>query len=180
MFTSKSNKNQKLIHLVKAAMIAAIYSLLSLLLARFSFGGDQIRLAEALTILPVFDVSAIAGLTIGCVLTNIQGTLAGLDMAIDIFVGSFTTFISAYLTYKWRKRRMFGLPLLSVLPPVILNALVVGIEITLQELGWHWNWAVAAKNIFRVGVGQFVACVLIGLPLCKLLGSTVFKKEIVS
>jgi hypothetical protein len=72
---------------------------------------------------------------------------------------------------------MFGLPVLSSLPPVILNATVVGVEITLQELGLHWNWAVAMKNIFRVGLGQFVACILIGLPLYKLLSVTLFREQ---
>ena len=67
------NQNSKVLFLAQAAMIAAIYVVLTVLGASLAFGEVQIRFAEALTILPVFTPAAIPGLFIGCLLGNILG-----------------------------------------------------------------------------------------------------------
>ena len=66
-------KNKKVLFLVQAAMIAAIYVVLTLIFQPFSFGEIQVRIAEALTILPVFTPAAIPGLFVGCLIGNILG-----------------------------------------------------------------------------------------------------------
>lgn len=66
-------KNKNLSFMTQAAMIAAIYVVLTYIFAPFSFGEVQVRISEALTILPIFTPAAIPGLFVGCLIGNILG-----------------------------------------------------------------------------------------------------------
>ena len=105
-------------YLVKAAVIAAVYIALTLLLMPISYGFMQIRIAEALTVLPAITHAAIPGLFIGCLVSNILGPYGLVDMVF----GSIATLLAAFATYKLRKRT-----LLVPLPPVIANGLIIGL-----------------------------------------------------
>ena len=83
-------KNKKVLFLTQAAMIAAIYVVLTIVFQPFSFGQIQVRIAEALTILPVFTPTAIPGLYVGCMIGNILGG----SILPDIIWGSFATLIT--------------------------------------------------------------------------------------
>lgn len=100
--------------MVVAAMIAAVYCAVSLLLLPLSFGAVQVRVSEALTLLPVLSPDAIAGVTLGCALTNALGSSMGL---VDVAVGTSATLIAALMSWALRKTRVFGLPVASSLPP---------------------------------------------------------------
>ncbi len=148
--------------LVQSAIIAAIYATLTVAFAPFSYGLMQVRISEALTILPFFTPAAIPGLFVGVILSNIVG---GYGM-LDIVLGSLATLSAAYLTYKVKK------DYLAPLPPVIINAIVIGAMLAyilnvpvLVAMGW-------------VGLGQLIACYAIGYPLLKYLKkykNTLFK-----
>ena len=86
-------KNQKVTFMTQAAMIAAIYVVLTYVFAPFSFGEVQVRIAEALTILPLFTPAAIPGLFVGCLIGNILGGA----VLPDILCGSLATLIGAFL-----------------------------------------------------------------------------------
>ena len=86
--------------MTQAAMIAAIYVVLTYVFAPFSFGEVQIRIAEALTILPVFTPAAIPGLFVGCIVGNILGGA----ILPDIIFGSIATLIGAFFTYQLRNK----------------------------------------------------------------------------
>ena len=88
-------KNKNITFMTQAAMIAAIYVVLTYVFAPFSFGEVQIRIAEALTILPAFTPAAIPGLFVGCFIGN---TLGGAILP-DIICGSLATLIGACFTY---------------------------------------------------------------------------------
>ena len=75
--------------IIKATIIASIYAALTILLMPISYGPIQVRVAEALTVLPYFTSAAIPGLFIGCLVSNIAGGLGWMD----IIFGSFTTLI---------------------------------------------------------------------------------------
>ena len=64
-------KNKSTLFLVQAALIAAVYVVLTLVFAPFSYGEIQVRISEALTILPFFTPAAIPGLFVGCILANL-------------------------------------------------------------------------------------------------------------
>lgn len=151
------NKTRFIAH---SAIIAAAYAVLTLLIAPLSYGTVQIRFSEALTILPAFTPAAIPGLFLGCLIANIYtGSL------IDIIFGSLTTLLAAYFSYKLKKRQW-----LVPLPPVALNALIVGYYLTVQYGGVRW------LNMLSVGAGQIAACYII--PSFALIKYEEIKKKI--
>ena len=77
-------KSNKVTFLTQAAVIAAIYVVLTIIFAPFSFGEVQVRISEALTILPFFTPAAIPGLFVGCIIANLLGGA----IPVDIIFGS--------------------------------------------------------------------------------------------
>jgi len=98
--------------LIQAAVIAAIYATLTIVLMPFSYGPMQVRVSEALTILPFFTPAAIPGLFIGCVVSNMVGPYGMLDI---VFGSTCNLACSSWIYYLRSK------PLLVPLPPVIAN-----------------------------------------------------------
>lgn len=169
-------KTTSLRFLTVAALIAAMYAALTLALPFMTFGPVQCRIAEALTILPVLTPAAVPGLLVGCLLSNSVGLAMGANVAgaLDILLGTLATAVAALLTRLLRKKRVRGLPLLSTLPPVILNAVIVGGELTLVTVGRTPSLLVI--NMLLVGAGQLVACTGGGLLLFKM-ADRVWKKR---
>lgn len=147
-------------YITRAAIIAAIYCALNIAVAitplgYLSYGPVQIRVSEAMTVLPAIIPAAIPGLFIGCLLSNIIGVAFGLGGGmLDVIFGSLATLVAAFLSYKLRDKKY-----LVPLPPVIINALVVG-SILSYVLNWPLGYAILA-----VGAGQAIACYVLGLPL---------------
>ena len=100
-------RNQRITFMTQAAMIAAVYVVLTYVFAPFSFGEVQVRLAEALTILPLFTPAAVPGLFIGCLIGNILGGA----ILPDILCGSLATLIGAVFTYLLRDKSPFIAPI---------------------------------------------------------------------
>ncbi len=160
--------------LAEAGMIAAIYTVATVALSPISFGNVQFRISEALTVLPVFTSAAVPGLTIGCVLANAIGVGMGANVAgwLDVLFGSLATLIAALLTRALRDVQFKGIPLLSLLPPVILNALIVGGELAVVYSLPYWLCAL------EVGAGELGACVVLGIPLIVAMRKTkIFDKK---
>ena len=142
--------------IVTAAIIAALYTALVLLLLPFSFSYVQVRVAEALSILPLFTFAAVPGLFVGCLLANILGGA----LFLDVLLGSLTTGLAALLTYLLRKNTTIAL-----FPPVLLNAVVIGPLL-------HYVYQVPVPLYLcciYVGIGQAISCYGLGLPLQKAL-----------
>ena len=91
-------KNKKLVFICQAAVIAALYVVLTYVFSAFASGVIQVRVSEALTVLPAFTPAAIPGLVIGCLLSN---TLTGCVL-LDIIFGSVATLIGALGSYALR------------------------------------------------------------------------------
>ena len=100
------------------AVIAAAYAALCLLLAPISYQGVQIRLSEALTILPFIAPYTVGGLFVGCLLANLLNPL-GINV-LDVVFGSLATLLAGLLTARCKSRW------LAPLPPVLVNAVIVG------------------------------------------------------
>ncbi len=146
----KDNRNKTRM-LTRAAIIAAIYCVLTAVLPMLSYGTVQIRFAEILTVLPCYTFAAVPGLFVGCALANLIGLATGVTGLLDIFIGSFATLISAFLTYKLKKNR-----LIALLPPVIINALFVGLELTfVSDIPFY-------INALSIAAGEAIACYLLG------------------
>ena len=142
--------------IVMSAVIAAIYAALTMSLYVISYGPVQLRISEALTILPMFTSAAIPGLTIGCIIANVIGGYG----IIDVIFGSVATLLAALCTRIFRKNTF-----LSLFSPVFFNSLIVGpmLYFLAPENG------ALLLNVFTVGLGEFLACFLVGYPLMRLL-----------
>jgi len=147
--------------ITKISLIAAIYAALTIGLAPLSYNFVQLRVSEALTILPFIMPQSILGLFIGCAIANIYSGLG----IYDIVFGSLATLVAGYLTRKMPSKW------LAPLPPVIINALVIG---------FMWSYFGDMPFYLTAGyvaLGQIGACYLLGLPLLHLLEkSELFKK----
>ena len=154
------NKN-RVKKLTVAAVIAALYAAFTYLAATFgiAYGPIQFRFSEALTVLPIFTPAAIPGLTIGCLVSNIASF-----NPIDMLFGTAATLIAAILTRVCRRYTLFKAPLLSLLPPVLMNALLVGLEISIFYLD-GFTLGGFAISFLEVGLGQLLVCYGLGLPL---------------
>lgn len=152
--------------LARTAMIAALYTAISLFLAPLSFGPFQVRISEALVLLPIISPGSIVGLTVGCILTNAVGFFMGVNLIgwVDILFGSAATLMAALCTYAFRHIRFRGIPVLSAIPPVLFNAVIIGAELTFVFAG-TFQPAVFISQALSVGIGQLVSCVGLGLPL---------------
>lgn len=134
--------------------IAALYVVLTLVAQAFGLasGAIQVRLSEALTILPCFTAAAVPGLTVGCVLANL---ITGCAMW-DVVFGSLATLLGAVGTWLLRKK-----PMIAWIPPVVSNAVIV--PIVLQKVyGVPDAWWYL---VLTVGAGEIIACGVLGMLL---------------
>ena len=160
--------------LVRCAVIAAVYVVLCLALAPFSYGAVQVRIAEALCLLPVFGAEYIVGVTLGCFLANLLGSTV-----IDVVFGTLATLLACLVTYKLRDVRVKGLAIPASLPPVVFNMLIVGaFEITFFFSDTAPTAALAAFNAVAVGIGEIISCTVVGVALIKLVESNEGLKRI--
>lgn len=147
-------------HLVVAALIAGLYAALCLAFAPLSYGAVQVRIAEALTLLPFLLPEAVGGLFVGCLIANFFGGLG----LIDVIFGSLATLLAAFLTRRMPNK------FLAAVPPVIVNGLIVGGYLSiLLDLPF-------LPTILYVGCGQAVACFGLGVPLIHLLQRRLARK----
>jgi uncharacterized membrane protein len=154
------------------AMIGALYTALSLALAPYSFGPVQVRIAEAMTLLPLLSPLAIGGLTLGCAVTNLIGAATGLNILgyYDVVWGTLATFSAALITYHFRTITIKKIPVLSVMAPIVLNALIIGAELTVAF--GPPSWIGFGFYALSVGAGQAISVIVLGLPLLKAVEST--------
>jgi len=158
------NKNVK--YLTHGAMIAAIYVVLTLFISAFNLasGNIQVRISEALCILPAFTPAAIPGLFVGCLIANL---ITGASI-FDIIFGSIATLIGAIGTYVLRNHKF-----LCTLPPVISNAIIIPI-ILRYAYGYTFFYRDLDFSIpffaLTVGIGEIISVCILGTLLIKLLG----------
>lgn len=136
-----------------AAVIAAVYAALTLFLPIPQYGGIQLRVAEAMTVLPFFFPAAIPGLAVGCFLANLFGS----PIVLDWVFGTMATLLAALWTsrvkHKW----------LAPVPPILCNATIVGAEIAYFEtMSGNAFWPAYALNALTVGLGEAVSCCVLG------------------
>ena len=136
-----------------AAVLAAVYAVLTVTLPIPQYGAVQFRLAEALCVLPFFFPAATPGLVVGCVIANLFSPFA----LWDVPFGSAATLLACLWTMRLRDRW------LAPLPAVGCNGVIVGAEIALAEVGLGTAfWPVFGFNALTVGVGEAVVCCVLG------------------
>ena len=190
-------RNKKVLFLTQAAVIAAIYVVLTIFISAFNLasGAIQVRISEALTILPFFTPAAIPGLFVGCVISNtitgaavwdIPGLAIGCLLSnlltgaavYDVVFGSLATLLGAVGTYLLRKHKF-----LCTLPPVIANMVIIPFVLRYgyglaMEVGGH-DLAIPFYML-TVGAGEVICCCILGSILLNALAkmrNVIFKNE---
>ena len=138
--------------MTQAALIAALYVVLTYLANLFGLasGAIQIRFSEALTVLPLFTVAAIPGLTLGCLLANL---LTG-AVWLDVLVGPLATAIGALGAYALRRYKW-----LAPIPTVLANALTVPFVLA---YGYGVEQAIPFMML-TVGAGEIISAYALGM-----------------
>ena len=144
--------------MTQAALIAALYVVLTYIAAGFDLasGAIQVRFSEALTVLPFFTPAAIPGLTIGCVISNI---VTGCALP-DIIFGSLATFLGAIGSYALRRNRY-----LCSVPPIVSNALIIPFVLS---FAYHIPGGIP-YFMLTVGAGEVISCLILGQILLSAL-----------
>ena len=147
-------KNKKAYFITQAAVIAALYVVLTLFINAFDLasGAIQVRISEALTILPYFTPAAVPGLFIGCLLSNFMTGAA----IWDIIFGSLATLIGAIGTYLLRKWKWC-----APLPPILSNTIIIPFVLT-------YAYGIPGGIPFfmlTVGAGEVLSCGVLGMIL---------------
>lgn len=175
-------KNKSTIYIVQAAVIAALYAVLTILQNTLLPGSAsmavQFRVSEILTILAVFTPAAIPGLTVGCIIANIS-SLSALG-PYDMIFGSLASLIAALLMYLFRNVRWFTLPVLSALMPALINGIIVGFEIEFffVEGGFHFADFLLQGGL--VALGELGVLIVLGLPFAKIIEKQRLDKKLLS
>ena len=147
-------KRKSYLPITQAALIAALYVVLTLISNSFGLSSReiQLRLSEALTILPFFTSAAIPGLFVGCILANLLTACA----IWDIIFGSIATLLGAIFTHLLRKHKF-----LAPIPPIIANTLIVPFVISFV---YGSEYSIPFLMI-TVGIGEILSCGVLGLIL---------------
>ncbi len=156
-------KRTRLYRLTMSAMIAALYVVLTVFVGAFDLasGAVQLRLSEALCVLPCFTSAAIPGLFVGCLLANllVGGTIW------DIVFGSLATLLAASVTYLLRRHRF-----LSLLSPVVFNACILPPVLLYGTMAAETiTWEMLAFYAVSIAGGEALSCLLCGTLLARFL-----------
>lgn len=147
-------KQKKAYFITQAAVIAALYVVLTLFINAFNLanGAIQVRISEALTILPYFTPAAIPGLFVGCLLSNF---LTGAAIW-DIVFGSLATLLGAICTYLLRKQKWC-----APIPPILANTIIIPFVLT-------YAYGLPGGIPFfmlTIGAGEILSCGILGMIL---------------
>jgi len=152
--------------LTLAAVTAALYAALTMALPAFS--PIQLRVSEALTVLPFLIPVTAPGLTAGCLVANLLSPYG----LVDVVCGTAATGLAAFLTARMPNNW------LAPLPPVICNSIIVGGMLAWYEVGYGSGfWPVFALNGLTVALGELGACCVLGGLLLRILSRIPYFKE---
>lgn len=151
-------KNKKAYFITQAAVIAAIYVVLTIAINAFDLanGAIQVRISEALTILPFFTPAAVPGLFIGCLLSNF---ITGAPIW-DVIFGSLATLLGALGTYALRKWKWC-----APIPPILANVLIIPL---ILQYAYGLPGGIPFFML-TIGIGEIISCGILGMLLLFLL-----------
>lgn len=152
-------KLKKTKFITQGAVIAAMYTVLTAVSASVGLasGAVQIRLSEALTALPYFTPSAIPGLFVGCIVSNLVTGSA----VWDIVFGSLATLIGAVITYLLRRKSKW----LAPLGPIAANTLIIPFVLSAV----YQVKETMAFLFVSIGAGEIISCGVFGIMLINVL-----------
>ena len=161
--------------LVAAAVIGALYAVLTMALSPISYGPLQFRVSEVLCILPYFMPFTAWGLFFGCVIANLVSA-AGI---LDVVFGSLATLCACLCMAKLGEKNSGINRIFACLMPVLWNGIIVGAVLTAAVAGLNPLREFGAFLIYggQVALGELGVMFVIGLPLMSYLPRQKFFKE---
>lgn len=162
------NRN-KIIRITLAGVVAALYTVLTVALPQLSYGPIQIRFAEALCMLPLIFPETIAGVTLGCLISNLLSPFGAADIIFGTLATLIATLIVSRMKNKW----------LAPIPIVLSNGIIVGGLIAWYETGFTQAFLPAfVYNCGTVALGEAVVCWTLGVLLVKVMPGIMNKARI--
>ena len=153
--------------IVYAAAVAALYAGLTMALAPISYGAVQVRVSEALCILPFFFPWASWGLFVGCIIANLLSSLG----ILDVVFGSLATLIASLIIAALGKKGGTWAKIIAVPVPVIVNGIVIGGVISASAVEGNFFAGMISSGL-TVAAGEAAVMLVLGLPLLFLLPGT--------
>ena len=151
-----NKKKPATLELTQGAIIAALYVALVLIFQPISYGEIQLRVAEALTILPLFTSAAVPGLFIGCILANLLGG----GVILDVLLGSLATLLGAFFGRLLRFNRW-----LVPIPAILANALIIPFVL---KYGYGLDLPIVLEMVY-IFIGEVGGCYILGELLATVL-----------
>lgn len=169
--TSREQNKRTIRFIVINGLLAGLYVVFTLPFANIAYGSIQFRLAEVLTVFPIFSAATIPGVTLGCFIANlINPNNLG---PVDIIGGTLATLLAGWLSYLIGKKNK---PL-GIIPPIVANGVIVGayLPFLLVEPGSTVTGQAIGISMLSVAGSEAVLLVVLGLPLIAIIAKTKIK-----
>ncbi len=171
------NDNKKRINLVVySGITAALYVVLTMLVAPIAYGPIQCRISEILTILPAFSMGYVPDVSLGCLLANLFNPAGNLG-PVDVIGGTLATVIAGIFSRILGKKNK----LLAIIPPIVANGLIVGgyLPFLLVDDTSEITAAVVGISMLEVAASEAVLLIVVGIPLILLINKTSRLKSLI-
>lgn len=152
--------NRKLKEIAKGGVLAALYVVLTMLIAPLAYGPFQIRISEMFNHMIDFNKRYIWALTLGCFISNLQSPLG----PVDTIVGTIGTLLSGVLIYVINKNihSLKKKLVVSTLVPSFIGMLPVATELYyLQHVPfWATYVSTVVGELISLLIGAFLVLAL--------------------
>lgn len=169
---AKNRKNIKFI--VFNGIVAALYVVFTAPFANIAYGPIQVRIAEVMTVFPIFSGGMIPGVTLGCFIANLinPGNLG----PVDIIGGSLATLIAGILSFIIGKKNKW----LGLIPPIVVNGIIVGgyLPFLLVDPGSTVTFEAVIISMLSVAGSEAVLLLVLGIPLILAIEKTGLKNRL--
>ncbi len=172
--TNQSKNRKRIKFVVFNGIVAALYVVFTAPFANIAYGPIQVRVAEVMTVFPIFSWGMILGVTLGCFIANLvnPGNLG----PVDIIGGTLATLIAGILSYFIGKKNNW----LGLIPPVLINGLIVGgyLPFLLVDSRSTVTLDAVIISMLSVAGSEAVLLIVLGIPLMLVMEKTGLKNRL--
>ena len=162
-------------------VIAALYVALTWVTLPIAFSPVQLRISEALTVLPFFFPESALALTVGCFISNLLSGYGALDLVFGpiatllggVFTALFGISYRKRFSHGIRKVRFYEYPLASF-PPVLFNSAIIPAVIAFSATEGNGFFAAYTAALLPFFASEAASCFILGIPLCFILNKYSF------
>lgn len=152
--TERNNFTKDTNFLVRSAVVAALYAVLTLIAPMPQYGPIQFRFSEILVLLVFYNRKYIPGLVLGCAIANLFSPMAWFD----VIFGTLSSYIAFRLMTKTD-----NLFIASLFPVLLVSVPALGTYFLLDSSGAF------ITMLFSFMASEFVMVSIIGVIIFKIL-----------